>query len=767
MNFTLDKLLAKGFAPRIDFEWIEKIGSSDQSSSVGVVLEGMLRLDEFDTSTYAFIIEFNDDAFVEVYIDDLSTPVLDRLECGKGKKCCPRFSFDRSSNPDVSRVRVRVEYLWRGTPSGSSPATLKMRWQPGFSGGVYEDNVCNSRDPWETVPDGQWNRLDCPAHSIDLPYLAYKGATFCRCLPLYFNDIRSQAFQFSMDYKVEILGLEMPASQMEDFRIESSPEYVPLNGMCTKGVALWQGAHTVTFLAHGLLGSRQKTRVVLNLQYYDEYTSSPEWAPFSRYSGKQYYHYTNAADETITLTGLYPGTRYRATLSWQREVSNVWELVDSTPEQYFQTKCTCGRETGNDNFFEISHGIYNRVDPTGTPNNFYTTQENGYIRFSLFDYSYCSEYLQFSRMECPDGQSIIECESNQRGDDVVEFMTVFQPGNASDDNATANAMTYHVSRYYTSSPNKCGGESIKTPEQASDDLRQSNLEVGKIYSYLARAGASKYMAPHLTVSLGAAHATEVHWEASIKLRITTAPQNGGVGVENVFVTWALPKSQYANRTNAVLDPAVLGHGHTDKDGYLNIPFLVSKQDAFFLSNNVKVPIELFYYKEQAIQIQDGNRTRSMLGDRFTCNGGATNCTAGTVAYLQHLDFDKPITIYDMSEIPILGTVTIRGTDCPLQNVLVCPVRLSSRGDKSPSTKSCAATDEFGKYVVTAHINTEVYLELKARDEDDMAVTAGHFFEPGPFSAAIVDATNGIRAMRPIKIENRPYGMCQSVRSSVS
>ena len=185
----------------------------------------------------------------------------------------------------------------------------------------------------------------------------------------------------------------------------------------------------------------------------------------------------------VMINDLRPGYRYTITAKFRPFGGSYNESVEAP------TVLSCS-------------GISDTADLTGRPRNFQVHQMNGHVMFQFVDNSLCEEAFSFSRSS-----------------EVDEFLTDFSAG----------AVSFTSDYYFTASTPY---ESLIMPElEASDDLRLTELDVGKRYAYCVRAiKQDHYMdSPYegvnerrlLTSSEAACAAHTIAWEASIDGIVTT------------------------------------------------------------------------------------------------------------------------------------------------------------------------------------------------------------------------------------------------------
>lgn len=192
----------------------------------------------------------------------------------------------------------------------------------------------------------------------------------------------------------------------------------------------------------------------------------------------------------VLVSDLRPGFRYTISMQYTDNHLNRYEENSGVLDTIvLPAVLSCSGDSGTS-------------DLTGRPRNLQIKQQDGYVFFEFIDNSLCEEGFSFSRTQ-----------------EVDEFLTDFTKGGTS-----------FTSDYYYSSSQPYN--SLITPEiEASDDLRLSQLEVGRQYAYCVRAiRKDHYMdSPYegfndrrlLTSSAAACAAHTIKWEASIDGLVTT------------------------------------------------------------------------------------------------------------------------------------------------------------------------------------------------------------------------------------------------------
>eukprot|EP00978_Attheya_sp_CCMP212_P027543 scaffold92309_cov43-Attheya_sp.AAC.1 len=342
------------------------------------------------------------------------------------------------------------------------------------------------------------------------------------------------------------------------------------------------------------------------------------------------------------------------------------------------------------------------TDPTdisGRPTDFKTHQHNGDVLFSFKDNSRCAEAYAFSRSE------VIE---EFREDESLK--AVFAPN------------------YYYFPKSKCSNSLISPGQGAKDDLRISELKVGTGYNYCVRAVSEHYSDHRSEVKGETVFSSEetcgihvVRWQASISGKITTAPQSGSLPIESVIVSWTLYSSNQ-------VDVIAQGRQVTEESGLFMAHF---DELSIYLENEKEYPV-LFQFSKLT------ETFNSTIIHRFLCNEGTVNCTdTGTIAYLKHLEFEKPLHVYDTTSVPFKGKILIEGTDseasgdgCLINGATVCLIDKSITG--SDAEGICVDTDSNGEYEAPAIIGSTVSVEVNYRN---------HTFLP--FYGNIIDYDKGI------------------------
>ena len=195
-------------------------------------------------------------------------------------------------------------------------------------------------------------------------------------------------------------------------------------------------------------------------------------------------------EQSILVSDLQPGRRYTFSVSTSDDLIEGIEGESQETTLSIPVVMTCSGAISD--------------DLTGRPKKLNITQLDGYVMFEFEDNSLCEEAFSFSR-----------------SDEVDEFLTDF----------SKDAVSFTSDYFYSSSAPF--GMPVRPERQSSDDLRVSQLAVGKEYAYCVRAvRADHYMdSPYealeerriLTSSASSCGAHAIHWEASIDGLVTTEP----------------------------------------------------------------------------------------------------------------------------------------------------------------------------------------------------------------------------------------------------
>ena len=309
-------------------------------------------------------------------------------------------------------------------------------------------------------------------------------------------------------------------------------------------------------------------------------------------------------------------------------------------------------------------------DTSGRPVQLEVFQQEGHVTFKFSENSQCGDAYAFTR-------SIVEEEF--QGDDDTKRKSSFS-GN-----------------YYYFAEKQCTagnlGDVVEPGQAVTDNLKTAQLLVGNRYRYCVRAVARFYAGEsHSSDETCTIH--KVRWQASLAGEVTTAPEYGGVPIEDVAVSWELMN---ADQTIVITK----GEKITSKAGMFTIAFDESHNS---LDTYSKFPVRIKYAKTTIV----GNTT---IRHQFLCNDGNLDCTDdGMIVYLKHLDFDAPIASYDNSSIPVRGRVNIWEPDgCPLIGAKVCLKMKHARYEETLG--ACVETNFNGDYVLPATIGSTVGIEV--------------------------------------------------------
>lgn len=371
---------------------------------------------------------------------------------------------------------------------------------------------------------------------------------------------------------------------------------------------------------------------------------------------------------SISLTGVQPGR---------------WHLVNMIPRNSDDETVKIDGDITKVSGEVLSHCSCTNTwasgaDVTGKPREFNITQEQGYVMFSFQDDSRCEDSYAFTRE---------------------------QSASSSDDDRAKRSFTPN---YYFYSRSPCAQNRVEPGRQTSDDLRVSNLPVGDEFTYCVRATARDYMhnpegphMPSLSSSNEECATHRIHWEASVRGKVTLEQTAGSLPVDNVLVEWQLLD---VDSTSILKSGSTLTGAGGDFDIAFNEPFDL-------VDNRQEFPVKLFFAK----QTVSGNET---INHTFACNDGTVDCgNDGAVIHIRHLTFDAPVRAVDTTSVLFSGKVVVGDTDgpesgdgCPVIGAEVCLI------DKNVLNKEigelCTKTDSEGKYRLGAVIGTRVGVEIR-------------------------------------------------------
>ncbi|GFH43554.1 hypothetical protein CTEN210_00027 [Chaetoceros tenuissimus] len=356
----------------------------------------------------------------------------------------------------------------------------------------------------------------------------------------------------------------------------------------------------------------------------------------------------------VKFLGLRPGKRYLVSLSLDENIR--FPIV---------TSCSCQSLTSS--------------EQTGRPGELRIEQTNGHVTFIFRDQSKCESGFSFTRF-----------------DGFAEFV---------DDSRQATTFSRD---YSFQAPMQCG--SIIAPGvAASDDLRTSKLEVGKVYSYCVRSiNENGYMDQvvntqverSITSSSAFCSTHRVQWESSISGIVTTDLDAGSLPIENVRVSWQLQDES----GNDIQCEGCTGEVMTDNGGVFEIPFNI-RDSVLYGKNDVEIPVKLFFSKVTTSGTIE-------IPHRFLCNEGQDICDSanGNKIYLRHLYFDTPLHIYDDTNVPFTGKVTIHGTECPIIGARACPLykRIFAGNTEALVGPQCVDTDSNGFFIAPVVVGSVIH-----------------------------------------------------------
>jgi len=373
----------------------------------------------------------------------------------------------------------------------------------------------------------------------------------------------------------------------------------------------------------------------------------------------------NSTNRTVTLNQLRAGFRYNVQLPG----------VDRTLKLVAVTACNCDDSL---------------VENTGRPQDFRIIQDRGHVMFNFKDNSYCEEAYSFTRASR-----------------VEEFLC----------DISEVAVTF-VNDFYFSSSEACGSH-ISPGKQASDDLSLSKLIVGETYSYCVRAVAvPHYMdAPFAlsterrltTSSLNACDSHTILYEAAINGLVTTEFTAGNLPIEGVRVEWVLLT---ADQSEALTCNGCFGDSTTNAGGVFHIKIKVD-DDYLKGRNDEEIPIRIKYFKS-TFTLDENNNEKEIKHD-FLCNMGLDPCNTenGHIEYINHLNFDTAVHIFDTTSIPFSGRIihsSTRSTEapdgCPVVEAEVCLLHNTTTAAGLVNLV-CVKTDKNGEFVAPVVIGAEV------------------------------------------------------------
>eukprot|EP00957_Ditylum_brightwellii_P136865 10437401-Ditylum_brightwellii.AAC.1 len=174
----------------------------------------------------------------------------------------------------------------------------------------------------------------------------------------------------------------------------------------------------------------------------------------------------------------------------------------------------------------------------------------------------------------------------------------------------------------------------------------------------------RYPSSDLSASSNNACSTHtIKWEASIHGEITTEPNAGRLPIKDVNVAYSLLDKNMV----PVNCKGCSGTTSTTAGGMFEISFNVDNVALYGSSEN-EYAVDILYKKTS----KSDNGTD--IPHKFLCNEGEDDCSdTGHLVYLNHLNFKKPVEVYDDTNVPFSGKVFVADTDkrCMMPNVEVC------------------------------------------------------------------------------------------------
>lgn len=389
--------------------------------------------------------------------------------------------------------------------------------------------------------------------------------------------------------------------------------------------------------------------------------------PVQRHSNIKLNFASPADLHTLSFDSLNPGSRYKLFAEFPEE-----SFPDPTSEEVV-TKCYCSIFEGEDG------------DDTGRPDDAISFQKNGHVMFRFLDNSRCEDAYSFARLES---------------------------------NTTDAQPEVFTSDYYYFSAQECSKEPYNPGFQASDDLRLSNLVVGRLYEYQIRASARH---PWRRSSPATILHT-VRWQASLEGHVALDKSSGGLPVEGVAVDYRLEDFD---------GDVILVCEEPEEDGWCRTT--TSPSGKFHIDVSVIHP-SLNNDDDFPIRMRFSKKTGN-ISHQFLCNEGSLDCTGGesekdqamsynsTVAFVRHLEFDVPIAVIDDTTVALTGRISVANTElqeddslgCPIFGAEVCLVDHSKRNQLKVPEPICVTTNGRGEYEVPAVIGTTVSPEVRYHD----------------------------------------------------
>lgn len=197
---------------------------------------------------------------------------------------------------------------------------------------------------------------------------------------------------------------------------------------------------------------------------------------------------------------------------------------------------------------------------------------------------------------------------------------------------------------------------------------------------------------------------KVLFEASIAGLVTTKPNSGSLPISEVSVSWELLSTDLES---PLICSGCSGNEITTAGGSFLIRVKVD-DEIYFHGNNDEFPIRIKYKKQTIL----ANRK---IDHEFLCNEGSDECDSnvGDVVYMSHLQFNKPLHIYDDTSTPFKGKVVVDDTvhegspeGCGVFNATVC--LMHNFGEDRQEELGCAISQSNGDYNVPVAIGSVVH-----------------------------------------------------------
>lgn len=196
---------------------------------------------------------------------------------------------------------------------------------------------------------------------------------------------------------------------------------------------------------------------------------------------------------------------------------------------------------------------------------------------------------------------------------------------------------------------------------------------------------------------------KVLFEASIAGLVTTKQNSGSLPIGGVSVSWELLS---VDLETPLICSGCSGNEITTAGGSFHIQVKVD-DDIYYNGNNDEFPIRIKYKKQTVL----ANRK---IDHEFLCNEGLDVCdsSVGDVVYLSHLQFNKPLHIYDDTSTPFKGKVIVDNTvhegspGCGVFNATIC--LMHNFGEDRQAELGCAISQSNGDYNVPVAIGSIVH-----------------------------------------------------------